>query len=99
MNNYFIIHNFLYDLKAVILFFLINLKDLFNMCGVSVYVESFNKKSFSEHLGLDYTPGWLHVPVHPLLWRADHGAVEVCFAQETHPHFLSSPCRCGLLSR
>lgn len=53
--------------------------------------------SFSVLLS-DHTPGWLHVPVHPLLWRADHGAMEVCFAKETHPHFLSSPCRRGLLS-
>lgn len=26
--------------------------------------------------GPDHTPGWLYVPVHSLLWWADHGALE-----------------------
>ena len=26
----------------------------------------------------DHPPSWLHVPVHPLFWGADHGALEAC---------------------
>lgn len=45
----------------------------------------------------DHPPSWLHVSVHPVLWGADHGPVEVSSAEETYPHLLSSTCRGGLL--
>lgn len=45
----------------------------------------------------DYTSCWLHVSIHPFLWRADHGVVEVCLVKEAHPHLFSSTCRRGLL--
>ena len=45
----------------------------------------------------DHPPSRLHVPVHPLLWGADHGAVEVCPAPKTHPHVFPTACWCRVL--
>lgn len=49
--------------------------------------------------GPDHPPCRLYVPVHPLLWGADHGAVETGPPPQTHPHLLPSTCGRGLLQR
>lgn len=49
--------------------------------------------------GVDHPSGGLHVPVHPLLRRADHGPLETGAPPQTHPHLLSSTCGRGLLQR
>lgn len=49
--------------------------------------------------GTDHPPCRLHVPVHPLLRGADHGAVETGSPPQTHPHLLPSTCGRGLLQR
>lgn len=47
----------------------------------------------------DHPPCRLHVPVHPLLRGADHGAMETGSSPQAHPNFLTSTCGCGLLQR
>ena len=47
----------------------------------------------------DHPPGGLHVPVHPLLRRADHGDMEAGAPPPTHPDLLAAAGGRGLLPR